>query len=448
MTRPRAVSSFETTDSHSALDPFADGRDLRSAPPLVRASLLRSRTAFADPTRATVRSILEADELEEYRSNHQLATVLPLIRSLLSTPAKEHGLIMAVGDESGRLLWVEGDAGTRGRAEDMAFLPGADWSESSMGTSAPAIAIATGAAVQVRREEHFAPQVTDFCCSAVPLRDPVNGNRIGFLDLTGGDRAADSLILPYLRSTAEAVQSHLAAQVQAAKIQAAHAQAAQTQAEQTERGRARASITVGHSAQRAARTTPRLTVTGNRPPRLRTATAELPLSRRHAEILAVLTKHPDGMDTAELAAAIYPTPVTPVTIRAEVTRLRKVLTKAGLDAQVQLSSRPYRLVGLDVDAVSVEKLLGRGSHVQALGEYSGPLLPDSEAPAILAWREELAATLREAVLADASVDTLLKYLRRPEAADDAEVWSLALKLLPARSPKRAAVVAHLDLIDV
>ncbi|MGO3151138.1 MAG: transcriptional regulator [Galactobacter sp.] len=427
-------------DSFSALDQLADGRDLRTAPPLVQASLLRSRTAFVDPTRATVRSILGADELEEYRSGHQLATVLPLIRSLLSTPAKEHGLIMAVGDEAGRLLWVEGDAGTRGRAEDMAFLPGADWSESSMGTSAPAIAIATGAAVQVRREEHFAPQVTEFCCSAVPLRDPVNGNRIGFLDLTGGDRAADSLILPYLRSTAEAVQSHLAAQVQAAKAQA----------ERRERDRATARVVVGPSAARPARATkaaPRLSVTGQRPPALRTATGQLPLSRRHAEILAVLAKHPAGLDTAELAAAIYPTPVTPVTIRAEVTRLRKVLAKADLDSQIQLSSRPYRVTGLEVDAVSVETLLGRGSHVQALNEYAGTLLPESEAPAILTWREELAATLREAVLADASAETLLKYLRRPEATDDVEAWTLALKLLPARSPKRAAVLAHLDRID-
>jgi hypothetical protein len=424
-----------------ALDTFADGRDLTRATPLVQASLIRSRTTFQDPSRATVRSILEADALEEYRTRHQLATVLPLIRALLSTPAKEHGLIMAVGDELGRLLWVEGDAGTRGRAEDMAFLPGADWSESSMGTSAPAIAIATGAAVQVRREEHFAPQVTEFSCSAVPLTDPQSGERIGFLDLTGGDRAVDSLILPYLRSTAEAVQAHLTGRLHAARAQAAQAaQAAQ------EREAASTATTVSLSP-RPKRTAPRLLVTGNRPPVLQTGDREIVLSRRHAEILSILTKHPDGMDTADLAEAIYPAPVTPVTVRAEVTRLRKVLTNANLGSSVELSSRPYRLTGLEVDAVRVESLLGRGSHVQALGEYAGPLLRESDAPAILAWRQELAATLREAVLADASAETLLKYLRRPEAADDVEAWTLALKLLPARSPKRASVLAHLDRLD-
>jgi hypothetical protein len=180
---------------------------------------------------------------------------------------------------------------------------------------------------------------------------------------------------------------------------------------------------------------------------LRTANGETALSLRHAEILAVLARTETGLDTAELAEAIYPGAVTPVTVRAELTRLRKALAAAGLADTVKLTSRPYRVTGLSVDALSVENLLGRGSHVRALQSYAGALLPDSEAPMIVAWREELAATIREAVLADASAETLMSYLQRPEAAHDVEAWTLALKLLPARSPKRAAVLARLDSLE-
>jgi hypothetical protein len=431
MTRPSTEPDATATD----------GRDLRAATPLVKASLLRSRTVFRDPARATVRSILDPEALDEYRNHHRLSAVLPLIRSLLATPAQEHGLIMAVGDELGRLLWVEGDAGTRGKAEEMAFLPGADWSESSMGTSAPGIAIATGAAVQVRREEHFAPQVTQFSCSAVPLTDPLSGERIGFLDLTGGDRAVDSLILPYLRSTASAVQSHLAA--------AGRLQVGTPSSMPDARASAPARPAPGAHRTRASgpRVQPTLVATGHRAPVLRTANGETALSLRHAEILAVLARTETGLDTAELAEAIYPGAVTPVTVRAELTRLRKALAAAGLADTVKLTSRPYRVTGLSVDALSVENLLGRGFHVRALQSYAGALLPDSEAPMIVAWREELAATIREAVLADASAETLMSYLQRPEAAHDVEAWTLALKLLPARSPKRAAVLARLDSLE-
>lgn len=415
-------------------DLLQDGRDLRAAPPLVLASLMRSRTTFHDPAKATVRSILDDDELDDHRDRHPLSSALPLIRSLLAVPAKEHGLIMAVGDEAGRLLWVEGDSGTRDKAETMAFLPGADWSESSVGTSAPGIAIATGAAVQVSREQHFAPQVTEFSCSAVPLTHPGTGERIGFLDMTGGERAVDSLILPYLRSTASAVQAHLSALHLAA------------QAETLKRSQAPRRAT---APRRPAPRAPgaRLLMTGNSPARLATPAGETTLSRRHAELLAVLARTGTGMDVAELAEAVYPSAVSHVTVRAEMTRLRKVLEGAGAADPVVLTSRPYRLSGLRVDALEVEALLGRGAHRQALAEYAGPLLPTSEAPQIVAWRQELAATLREAVLSDASVETLLEYLRRPEAADDAEVWTLALKLLPARSPKRAAVLAHLESLE-
>ena len=83
----------------------------------------------------------------------------------------------------------------------------------------------------------------------------------------------------------------------------------------------------------------------------------------------------------------------------------------------------------------------------ALSAYRGPVLPDSVAPGVEEFREEVRAALREAMLSEASLDVLLAYADIPEGQADAEILRLALGMLPARSPKRASLVARLERLD-
>lgn len=479
---------------------LGDGREFSDVRALVRASWVRSSSRLPHPTQAVVSDVLGTDELAHRRAAHPLNSVFPLIRSLLAQPARDHGLIMAVGDELGRLLWVEGDPLTRSRAEEMAFLAGADWSEESMGTSAPALALTTGSAVQVLREEHFSPLAVDFSCSAVPLLNPHTGARLGFLDLTGDDRAADSLILPYLRATAAAVQAHLLTALPAPAspalspltgalpliaaqggtpvpdgagsvfidgdtsaggwapglgagaaepwVEPGHPAAPTRQRERIEVSSARpAPGPAPTAASGAVEAAAVVHLTGPELPELHVGAAVTRLSLRHAEILGLLAAAPHGLEAGELSSRLYPVEVPAVTLRAELARLRKVLESSGAAAAgVELTSRPYRLSGVDADALCVGRLLDRGSHRQALARYRGELLPASEAPGVLEWRDELAATLREAVLSDGSVETLLEYLARPEARYDDEALETALRLLPPRSPKRAGILTRLEAL--
>jgi hypothetical protein len=75
------------------------------------------------------------------------------------------------------------------------------------------------------------------------------------------------------------------------------------------------------------------------------------------------------------------------------------------------------------------------------------VLPRSEAPGLVELRERVSSLLREAVLTDGSAEALLRYAALPEARDDVGVRRAALKLLPPRSPKRAAVVADLERLE-
>lgn len=80
---------------------------------------------------------------------------MPVINKLLVQPSRDSGLLVAVGDEVGRLLWVEGDPALQRRAEGMMFVPCTDWSEATVGTSAPGTALALGRGIQIAGAEHY-----------------------------------------------------------------------------------------------------------------------------------------------------------------------------------------------------------------------------------------------------------------------------------------------------
>ncbi|MGP9582945.1 GAF domain-containing protein [Brachybacterium sp. AOP35-5H-19] len=168
---------------------------------------LAARPADTLPTGA----VLEGGELAAARQEHLFSAVLPLLRSRLIDPAVEAGLMVALGDARGRLLWVEGRPQLISRADDMGFAAGADWSESAMGTSAPALALTTSASMQVVGAEHFHEAVHPWSCSAVPVLHPHTGRTLGFLDVTGTAEAVSPLVLPLLEATARAVQDELRA---------------------------------------------------------------------------------------------------------------------------------------------------------------------------------------------------------------------------------------------
>jgi transcriptional regulator of acetoin/glycerol metabolism len=98
---------------------------------------LGQRGAGVDPETSVAPLQLSPDQLEQLRTEHPLAATMPLIRRLLLDNVVETGLL-ALSDAAGRLLWVEGHAGLRSRAEGMLFVAGADWSESAVGTTPPA----------------------------------------------------------------------------------------------------------------------------------------------------------------------------------------------------------------------------------------------------------------------------------------------------------------------
>ncbi|MGO1317966.1 MAG: transcriptional regulator, partial [Cellulomonadaceae bacterium] len=109
---------------------------------VVRESWQRSMGYALDRDRDPDLVDMTDDDLRSYRAAHPLAGALPMIQQLLLRHTVDSGLVVAVGDQAGRLLWVDGDRDLRRRAEAMSCVEGADWSARAVGSCAPGTAVA------------------------------------------------------------------------------------------------------------------------------------------------------------------------------------------------------------------------------------------------------------------------------------------------------------------
>lgn len=416
--------------------------------PLVRESWQRSLAALSGLNELTPPLVWESRELAEFRQDHPLAAIMPVITKLLIEPSQDTGLLVAVGDEHGRLLWVEGDVAARRNGEHINFAMGADWSETAAGTSAPGTALVLGKSVQIVGQEHFNPAVHSWSCTAVPVHDPDSGAILGIVDITGGPEAVGANTLSLVQASVAAAEAQLRIHRLERRV-STHVSTHLSSNPSSQRTPSRSWAGGTGSKQRPTNSSlyrDSLQILGRDQGLLHVSGQAITLSERHTEILAMLALHPLGLSAEELTAKVYPDGTSLTSIRAEMVRLRKLLQT--LAPTLVPNSRPYRLPHtLVVDAEQVRNYLDRGAHRLALNMYRGPVMPRSLAPEIEGIRNRVAVQLREAILNDASPEVLLSYLRLPEAADDVDAWRTALRLLPPRSPKRSAVVAHLEALE-
>lgn len=403
------------TDPWVALEPGADpaeharmlrrahetfteaGTVTRPVRSVVAESWRRSARAGVGPDGTASVELVDGD-LGSYRAEHPLARVMPLFRELMGTFAADGEHLLAVCDAHGRLLWVEGHPTTRRNAGRMNFVPGARWAESAVGTNAPGTAVAVDRPVQVFAAEHFIRRVQPWTCAAAPVHDPRTGRVLGAVDITGGNGLAHPHSLGFVQAVARAAESQLALL----------------------------------APEQSAADTPELTALGRDEAQLLVGGRRIRLSRRHSEILVLLARHPEGLTGDELLCALYEDEsVTPVTLRAELARLRRVLGP-GL-----LASRPYRLTTpVESDVAVVERRLEAGAVTAAASAYTGPLLPGSQAPAVVRLRHLLADGLRTALITRRDPDLLTDWAHSPWGEDDLDVWR-ALATVRPTAPVRS-----------
>jgi hypothetical protein len=391
---------------------------------VVADSWLRSVAAGVDVDASEPPITLDRDLLTDYRAQHPLAKVFPLLYDVLGRAAEDCDSVMAVTDARGQLLWVRGKPSVLRQAESIRFVEGAQWDEGHAGTNAPGTALRLDAPVTITSAEHFVRPVQRWSCAAAPVHEPGSGTILGVIDITGGQAVESPQTIAMVRAAARMAEAELArdAAVAAARYpeprQAVAASRAQPQAEISLSALGRSECVVS------------------------TGTATFRLSPRHSEIMVILASCPGGLTGDELAYMLYPADVTSCTPRAELVRLRALL------GDRLFTSRPYRLtreVKSDWTAVSAQ--LAAGNLAEALRLYRGPLLPHSEAPGVTELRGDLDRGLRAALLATSQPEFLVSWTRTRWGASDLAIWRRLCTVLPPDSPLRpiaAATVAKLD----
>ncbi|MGQ3382767.1 GAF domain-containing protein [Glutamicibacter sp. TV12E] len=349
--------------------------------------------------------VLSNDRLRLARERSELQRIWPVFEKLLVPAATDANLLVALADAGGTLLWVAGSNGTMSQAEHVGFTAGADWAEQSVGTSAPGMALATGSGSQVSGAEHLYEQAQQYSCSAVPIRDPRTGQVIGAIDLTGGPEAIATHSLPLLQAAVMAAETQLL--LPGAGVVA--------DPDYLDLGRPDGAHL-----------------------------GSCPVSLRHAEILALLAQHRDGLSSAQLVDELFERPDAAAegTVRAEMVRLRKVLASS---PGRSLTSRPYRLQWeLQTTIGRLWSALESGDIETALQLYSPGMLERSQAPGILALRYRAEAALRELVMDRGSAQQLLNLGRQ---LADSNLLRAALRELPASSPARSLIVAEIQGLE-
>jgi GAF domain-containing protein len=345
---------------------------------LVARSWLRVQAQGVDPDRREPPGPIDASQVEQRRARSPLHQVLPELRAALTAVAEDARHVMVVTDADGVLLWREGSTRVRHRADALGFTEGARWTEGAVGTNAIGTALAEGSPVQIFSAEHFVRTHHGWTCTACPVHDPRTGEMLGVVDVSGPAETVHPMTVALVGTAVKLAEASLwrrheqrldALRTVAVPVLASgsgpglvvddHGWVAAVrglpQVDRVAAPTADGPVAVhglglcipepvpGGWLLRPGRNGRSLRLTlelDAHPPRAVVAGTNVwvhPLSTRHAEVLLLLARAGQaGMDAAALSTALYGHVGSLVTIRAEVSRLRKAI--GGI-----LLARPYRV---------------------------------------------------------------------------------------------------------
>lgn len=214
-TIPGQMFSVPENDGHimSSWERFLSGDEAASDAlrRLIDDSWRRCQGASVDPGRYQAPPPIGENSLHTLRDEcgellSASAPVMASARDFLS----ETGTVMVLTDQSGTILNLEGDMSTRGAAENVHLLSGANWSELACGTNAIGTALEVGQPVQIHSAEHYCAGIKRWSCSATVIRDPYDGSILGVVDVSGLSASYSRHSLALVVATAGRIENRLA----------------------------------------------------------------------------------------------------------------------------------------------------------------------------------------------------------------------------------------------
>lgn len=206
--RPEHDRKVQDTWEHFVKDGGCSADALRC---LVEDSWRRCVGANVDPSIHQAPSPLAEAGVSELRhQNRGLIEACKPVMMLASDFLSETGTVMVLTDQRGFVLDVEGDWTAMAPAEKVHLLPGANWNEAECGTNAIGTALSLGQPVQIHSQEHFCEGIKRWTCSAAVIRDPLHGEVLGVIDISGLSSSYSRHSLSLVVTAANRVETFLA----------------------------------------------------------------------------------------------------------------------------------------------------------------------------------------------------------------------------------------------
>lgn len=175
---------------------------------VIEASWNRLRTRGINPDHH-VPPRIETAGLDLLRQQSGLMTVLDEVTRGLESVIEGGDNILVIADARGRVLWRSGSPRVLGLADRLGFIEGAMWSENAVGTNGIGTALASHRAVQVFSAEHFLRSHHPWTCAGAPIRDPRTGQVIGIVDVSGPAPTVHPTMLALVDLVARLAESQL-----------------------------------------------------------------------------------------------------------------------------------------------------------------------------------------------------------------------------------------------
>ncbi|GAA4389804.1 GAF domain-containing protein [Tsukamurella soli] len=152
---------------------------------------------------------LAASDLERRRRESGLAAVIDDLRGGLEPLTADGDNILVVADREGRVLWRSGSSRVLTNADRLGFVEGASWAENSVGTNAIGTALASRSPVQIFSAEHFARSHHAWTCAGAPIRDARTGSILGVVDVSGPAATIHPTTVALVTAVARLAESRL-----------------------------------------------------------------------------------------------------------------------------------------------------------------------------------------------------------------------------------------------
>lgn len=188
---------------------LSGGRAPGAVRPVVARSWARVLDAGVRPDVANARDPLPVGETEARRRRSRLRLVVDEVAAIVESVAEASHFLLVVTDADGVVLWRRGSSAQRRRADTLGFVEGATWTEASVGTNAIGTALEERAAVQLFSAEHFEQHQHPWYCTASPVHDPVTGDLLGVVDVSGPALSLHPAVLALVETAVRLAQVRL-----------------------------------------------------------------------------------------------------------------------------------------------------------------------------------------------------------------------------------------------